>query len=59
LVDFPAMDEKDSHLEQQSFHADNPWEALRITTNSKSASKLIPIGASILRQITFRKSNNK
>ncbi len=44
-------------LEQQTFHADNPWESLHITTSSKSSPKLVPMGASILRQITFRQPN--
>ncbi|HNB42219.1 MAG TPA: glycoside hydrolase family 127 protein, partial [Anaerolineales bacterium] len=54
LADLP--DTKDVRLEQQPFHAENPWETLHITIGSKTSSKLVPMGASILRQITFRKS---
>ncbi|MBN8580437.1 MAG: glycoside hydrolase family 127 protein [Anaerolineae bacterium] len=55
--DLPTMGEKDLHLEQQPFHAENPWETLSITTSSKSSPKLLPMGSSILRQITFRQLN--
>ncbi|MBN8657805.1 MAG: glycoside hydrolase family 127 protein, partial [Anaerolineae bacterium] len=51
--DLPSIDT----LEQLPFHADTPWETLHITTSSKSSPKLVPMGASILRQITFRQPN--
>jgi len=54
LADLP--DTKDLRFEQQPFHAENLWETLSIITGSKTSSKLVPMGASILRQITFRRS---
>jgi hypothetical protein len=51
--DLPSIDT----LEQLPFHADSPWESLYIKTSSTSSPKLIPMGASILRQITFRQPN--
>lgn len=53
LADLP--DAKDLRLEQQPFHVENPWETLSIASSSKTSSKLVPMGASILRQITFRR----
>ena len=51
--DLPSIDT----LERQTFHADSPWESLHIKTSSKTSPKLVPMGASILRQITFRQPN--
>lgn len=57
LFDLPTLDAKEFQIEQHPFRAEDPWGTLSISIDSKSSSRLIPMGASILRQITFHQSN--
>jgi uncharacterized protein len=45
--------EKEIHLKKLPFHVENPWKTLIIFIDHKPLPKLIPMGGTILRQITF------
>lgn len=56
-TNFYSIEGKDFTFEQQSFKEENPWGTALLLRQPTSLRRLLPLGGTILRQITFRQSH--